>query len=85
MIYLIQLISMKTYRIKIDSKWISKDNILMLTDNIDNAACLNEGEMLNLKELLCGCGDKIEIIEVQDEIFQEIYIFIMYVRYIFII
>ncbi|MGL5189102.1 MAG: hypothetical protein ACRC7S_05500 [Cetobacterium sp.] len=52
------------YRIKIDSKWISKDNILMLTDNIDNAACLNEYEMLNLKELLCGYGDKIKIIEV---------------------
>lgn len=52
------------YRIKIDSKWISKDNILMLTDKEEDAACLNEDEMLNLKELLRGYGDKIKIIEV---------------------
>lgn len=51
------------YKIKIDSKWISKDNILMLTDKEEDSACLNEDEMLNLKYMLCGYGDKIEIIK----------------------
>ena len=43
---------MKKYKIKIGNKWISKDNLLMLTDNEENAAYLNADQTINLQEML---------------------------------
>ena len=43
---------MKTYKIKIGNKWISKDNLLMLTDNEENAAHLNADQTIHLQEML---------------------------------
>lgn len=55
---------MKTYKIQIGNKWISKDNILMLTDNIDDAAHLNADQTISLQEMLSyAYGKEIKIIK----------------------
>ena len=51
------------FKIKIGDKWISKENVLMFTDNESEAAELTENNAYLILDIL-SCGYEIELIEV---------------------
>lgn len=55
---------MSKFKIKIDNKYISKDNILILTDIEDNAALFSNNTANSIKLLFESNYDNIKIVEV---------------------